>query len=59
MKAKGRKSGRGAVCLVILEQASFAQRRIWAIREKRRILCDAITSRLDRFVVELASTENR
>ncbi len=31
------------------EQAFFASRGIWAIRAKRRVLCDAIIARLDRF----------
>jgi hypothetical protein len=35
------------------EPALFAQRRIWAIRAMRRVLCDAITARLDRFPIKL------
>src|SRR5215470_6538576 len=35
------------------EQAYFAQRRIWAIRAKRRALRDAIIARLDRFRFKL------
>ncbi len=31
------------------EQAFFATRGIWAICAKRRVLCDAIIARLDRF----------
>jgi hypothetical protein len=34
---------------VILEQAFFAQRRIWASRALRRVPCDAIITRLARF----------
>jgi hypothetical protein len=38
------------------EQAFFAQRRIWAIRAKRRVLCDALIARLDRFPRGRATT---
>jgi hypothetical protein len=33
------------------EQASFAQRGIWANRAKRRVLCGAIIARLARFLI--------
>src|SRR5271166_1312691 len=35
------------------EQASFAQRGIWASRAKRRVLCDALIARLVRFLIKL------
>src|SRR5437016_14396017 len=39
--------------IVILKQAFFAQRRIWASRAKRRVPCDAIIARLARFLTKL------
>ena len=38
------------------EQASFAQRGIWASRAKRRVLCDALIARLARFLIKLTHT---
>src|SRR5580658_165729 len=35
------------------EQAFFAQRRIWASRATRRVLCDALIARLARFLIKL------
>src|SRR5271166_5398330 len=35
------------------EQAFFAPRGIWASRAKRRVLCDAITACLARFLIKL------
>jgi len=34
-------------------QAFFARQRIWAIRAKRRVLCDAIIARLNRFLLKV------
>jgi sec-independent protein translocase protein TatA len=39
--------------IVILSQALFAWRRIWASRAIRRGVCDAIIARLARFLVKL------
>jgi hypothetical protein len=39
--------------IVILKQAFFAPRRIWASRAKRRVPCDAIIARLARFLTKL------
>ena len=47
---------RGAVVVQFAchpEQAVFAQRRIWASRAKRRVLCDAEIARLARFLFKL------
>src|SRR5580658_3623749 len=46
----GPANGSGQLCHP--EQASFAQRGIWASRAKRRVLCDAIIARLARFPIE-------
>ncbi len=39
--------------IVILKQASFPQRRIWASRAERRVPCDAVIARLARFLTKL------
>jgi hypothetical protein len=38
--------------IVILREAPFAERRTWASRAKRRVLCDAIIARLTRFHID-------
>src|SRR5437667_2782555 len=43
----------GGSLIVILKQAFFAQRRIWASRAKRRVSCDAIIARFARFLTKL------
>jgi len=40
------------------EQAFFAQRRIWASRAKRRVLCDAIIARLAHLLTKLHHYRN-
>jgi hypothetical protein len=39
--------------IVILSKRSLRKRGIWAIHAMRRVVCDAITARLDRFLIKL------
>jgi hypothetical protein len=43
-----------SVCSVILERAFFCEAKDLTIHEKRRVLCDATISRLDRFLARLS-----